>query len=195
MLKETCPICTEKLQTPVLEPSCQNLFCGQCLLTWLHNKQTCPLCRANIITTDLVYLSSEEKNLIVDDHKNQLLTPLEKVIDILNTNREGKFIIFSLYDATFKPICKILDEHKISFALVKGSQKMQKKSIEDFRYGNIKVIFLNSNFYGAGVNLQEASDIILYHEMESHVENQILGRANRIGRIGPLYVHHIQVDN
>ena len=35
---------------------------------------------------------------------------------------------------------------------------------------------------GAGINLQEATDIILYHEMNEDLSTQIIGRANRIGR-------------
>ena len=56
------------------------------------------------------------------------------------------------------------------------------------------MIFLNSRFNGAGINLQEASDIILYHEMDSSTQQQIIGRANRIGRTKQLNVHHILVD-
>ena len=56
------------------------------------------------------------------------------------------------------------------------------------------MIFLNSNFNGAGINLQEATDIILYHEMPLNVQNQIIGRANRIGRTEALNVHHLQVE-
>ena len=56
------------------------------------------------------------------------------------------------------------------------------------------MIFLNSNCNGAGINLQEATDIILYHKMTETTQNQIIGRANRIGRLECLNVHHLQVD-
>lgn len=195
MLKDNCSICTDKLKNPVMDPNCQNLFCSECLLVWLQNKQNCPLCRAPIKTSELVYLTVEENTC--DDnikHTNRINTPLEKVIEILQLNENGKFIIFSAYDATFEPICRILKENKISFALVKGTKEMRQKSINNFKYGDVKVIFLNSNFNGAGINLQEASDIILYHKMNFSTQNQIIGRANRIGRTKPLHVHHIKVD-
>ena len=53
--------------------------------------------------------------------------------------------------------------------------------------------FLNSRNNGAGINLQECTDIILYHRMEDSTTTQILGRANRIGRTEELNVHHLQV--
>ena len=60
---------------------------------------------------------------------------------------------------------------------------------------NTQVIFLNSKYNGAGINLQEATDIILYHEMNFNTETQIIGRANRIGRKIPLNVHHLQIQD
>jgi len=62
-----------------------------------------------------------------------------------------------------------------------------------FKDGKLKVIFLNSSFDGAGLNLQEATDIILYHDMPPHTQSQIIGRANRIGRQLPLHVHHLSI--
>jgi SNF2 family DNA or RNA helicase len=195
MLKDVCSICTNKLKCPIMEPFCQNLFCGECLLTWLQKKQSCPLCRANIDTTELIYLGeykNEEKELEI---KEKRYTALEKIIDILSNKKDGKFIIFSAYDASFKPICRVLKEADINFSLVIGNRKTREQSIEKFKNGDANVIFLNSNFNGAGINLQEASDIILYHEMPTSTQNQIIGRANRIGRVNSLHVHHLQIDD
>jgi SNF2 family DNA or RNA helicase len=55
--------------------------------------------------------------------------------------------------------------------------------------GELSVIFLNSRFNGAGINLQIADDIILYHKMAEGLRKQVLGRALRIGRTDPLLVH------
>ena len=121
------------------------------------------------------------------------MTKDEKIIDIIKNNENGKFLIFSEYDNTFFKICKILNENNIKFVEIKGSIKARENNLEKFKTGKINVIFLNSNYNGAGINLTEATDIILYHEMDSGTQNQILGRANRIGRIQPLSVHHLQV--
>jgi SNF2 family DNA or RNA helicase len=195
MLTDVCSICTGKLKNPIMEPSCQNLFCGECFLTWLQRKQTCPLCRASVDTTEIVYLSgksNDDTSSFNDKQKN--LTPLEKVNEIVRSNDNGKFIIFSEYDETFKPICRMLKEAGINFAVVVGNRKAREQSIDSFKTGDTRVMFLNSNFNGAGINLQEASDIILYHEMSTNTQNQIIGRANRIGRLHPLNVHHLQLD-
>ena len=194
MLKDVCSICTGNLKNPIMEPSCQNLFCGECLLTWLHRKQSCPLCRAEVSTNELVYIRGVLEKEVVSNDKQKIMTPLEKVNEILTSKKDGKFIIFSEYDATFKPICRMLKESGIIFSLVIGNRNSREKSIENFKTGDATVIFLNSNFNCAGINLQEATDIILYHEMSKNTQNQIIGRANRIGRLVSLNVHHLELD-
>ena len=194
MLKDSCSICFNKLISPIFEQNCQNMFCGECFLTWLNKNNTCPLCRTKIDIKKIVYIKSE------DDKEDQnvdekVYTKEEKIIDIIKNNKDGKFLIFSEYDKSFFPICNILKENKIKFLEIKGSSDTREKNLELFKNGDINVIFLNSKTNGAGINLQEATDIILYHEMNSHDKNQILGRANRIGRKVSLNVHNLLVKN
>jgi hypothetical protein len=196
VLKEnSCSICFDKLTEPVLEPSCQNLFCGKCLLTWLERDERCPLCRNFIRNSDLIYLKVISEDVEGCEECRKVLTQMETVNKIISENKAGKFLIFSAYDATFGPICRFLKEHDINFTQLKGTKKSRQTNIDDFKYGNLNVIFLNSDFNGAGLNLQETTDIILYHEMPLSTQSQIVGRANRIGRTHPLQVHHLQVDN
>jgi len=36
-----------------------------------------------------------------------------------------------------------------------------------------------------------ASDIIIYHRLQPDMKTQVIGRAQRIGRQGPLNVHYL----
>ena len=65
------------------------------------------------------------------------------------------------------------------------------KIIERFTKGEIRVLMLNATNYGSGLNLQMATDIIIYHEMNKELETQIIGRAQRIGRTEPLNVYYL----
>lgn len=192
IINNNCSICTEPIENAIMEPNCQNLFCGKCLLTWLKNKKTCPLCRININPKKLIYIDSKNKDTPKLHKNNNYFSPLEQVIDIITKNKNGKFIIFSSYDNTFKPICRILQENNILYTTLKGNINTRNKSIDNFKQGIISVILLNSTCNGAGINLQESTDIILYHKMEDCMEKQIIGRANRIGRTNFLNVHHIE---
>lgn len=82
-------------------------------------------------------------------------------------------MIFSNYDNSFKSICNVLDENNIQFAQIKGNIKTRERNINLFKTKAIPVIFLNSNYNSAGINLQEATDIIIYHNMSDSTKNQI----------------------
>ena len=195
ILKGDCSICFSPISNPIMEPNCQNVFCGECLLKWLNTKNTCPLCREHIENKGLIYINSEGKNIqerkIIES--TQLPTKINKIIDLLKSNHNNKFIIFSAWDQTFDPIRTHLLKHNITFIEVKGSVSERTNNVNSFKDGNTQVIFLNSRFNGAGINLQEATDIIVYHQMETSTLNQIIGRANRIGRTSSLNVHHLQI--
>ena len=161
----------------------------------MKRKDSCPTCRATIKLQDLTYVNIDEEGSR-DDTESKITLPqtkIQRVIELIQSNKPGKFLIFSTYDASFEPICRVLQENKVSYALLKGSSKTRQKNIDKFKAGEIQVIFLNSDFNGAGINLQETTDLILYHKMSQVTRRQIIGRAERIGRKNPLRVHHLQV--
>jgi hypothetical protein len=198
MLEGSCCICMEKLHKPVLEKSCQNIFCGKCLIKWINVNNSCPICREKISIEDIIYLdNTENKNENLkneNENENQNVTKLQRIVEILLKNKDKKFIVFSNYNNTFKPICKILDENSINFSLIKGNNQQRETNIKGYKYGNTQVIFLNSNFNGAGINLQETTDIIFYHKISDNMKEQILGRAKRIGSENILSVHYLEAN-
>ena len=104
---------------------------------------------------------------------------------------DGKFIVFSAFDETFDAIRTCLQKEQIKFGEIVGKKETRDKIIDEFKHGLVKVLFLNSIADGAGLNFQEATDIILYHCMSEELQTQIVGRANRIGRKINLHVHHL----
>ena len=51
---------------------------------------------------------------------------------------------------------------------------MPRQTIENFKNGEITVLMLNAKFYGAGMNLQMATDIVIYHRFSKEMEEQII---------------------
>jgi SNF2 family DNA or RNA helicase len=193
ILSGDCSICLEKLKKPVMETHCQNVFCGSCLLKWFETKETCPLCRDNVKTHELIYIDDGKYYKNKSVNTKQLNTKINTVINLIKNKPNGKFIIFSAWDQTFTPIRNILIKNNNEFVEVKGCITSRQQSIESFKNGNTNVIFLNSKNNGAGINLTETTDIIVYHDMSEDMLNQITGRANRIGRVESLNVHHLQI--
>lgn len=186
ILKSDCSICHDQITKPIMEPLCQNIFCGECLLNWLNTKQCCPLCRRNIELKNLIYItddSSHQNNKIEIVNKNKE----QHICDIIS--KDGKFLIYSDWDNTFDNICNIINS--FTYSELKGSAKQRSNILNDFKNGKIKILFLNSRYNGSGLNLQEVTDIILYHKMDDLTQMQIIGRANRIGRKIDLNIHHL----
>jgi SNF2 family DNA or RNA helicase len=195
VLEDDCSICYSTISAPVLLPCCQNIFCGKCIITWFETTKTCPMCRSVIKTKELVYINKEKKE---EEKKDDVKEdkPMQKHETVLSIVEQGlkkkkKFLIFSMFDESFSIIRRGLDEHKIDFVEISGSKASRDLKIKKFREGKVNVVFLNSRFNGAGINLETASDIILYHEMPSAIREQVVGRALRIGREGDLVVHNL----
>jgi len=197
VLEDDCNICYSPIENPVLMPCCQNVFCGGCIIKWMEtSKNTCPMCRSVIKTKELVYINKEDKK---DEEKKEEVKedkPKQKhetVLDIVEQGlkKKKKFLIFSMFDESFSIIRRGLDEHKIDFVEISGSKATRDIKLKKFREGKVNVVFLNSRFNGAGINLETASDIILYHEMPPAIREQVVGRALRIGREGDLVVHNL----
>lgn len=132
----------------------------------------------------------EKKEMKWEEHKE--MSRPDTVEYILKHNPRGKFIIFSSHDASFDIIRSKLQEMNVSSVEIKGTKDVKEKKLKSYVEGDIKVIFLNAQYNGAGINLQNTSDIILYHEMPEHIMKQVIGRANRIGREIPLTVHQLK---
>ena len=136
----------------------------------------------------------KEKEKICSDKANIKMTKIETVLSLINEKKDGKFIIFSAFDQTFTPIRDMLKINNISFIEVKGAISTREKNVASFKNGDVSVIFLNSENNGSGLNLQESTDLIVYHDMDSSTLSQIIGRANRLGRVNSLQVHHLQIE-
>ena len=195
ILKGNCSICMQVFSEPILETNCQNIFCGKCFLKWIEKSRSCPLCRADVCKDNIIYLTTniKEKDNYIQE-KEKKITQIEMVIKIIKEKKNGKFIIYSSNDISFEPICRVLNDNNILYTDVRGNYKFREKCIDEFKFGKTKVIFLNTKYNGSGLNLQEATDIILYHQMSDNLKNQIIGRANRIGREISLNVHYLKVN-
>ena len=103
--------------------------------------------------------------------------------------------MFSGYDGTFSGLDEQLKSESIPYALLSGSQARIAKLLNEFEAGKHNVLFLNARNMGAGLNIDSASHVVLFHRMSPELESQIIGRALRLGRRTPLDVVHLLHDN
>ena len=150
------------------------------------------MCRQTINSQELVYIKSNTETTKAEKEIKKKLTKPDTIIDIISKNKDGKFIIFSAYDQSWDLITNVLLENNITFTEIRGKTDYRDKNIQLFKEGKIQVMFLNTQNNASGVNLQESTDIILYHEMSENTMQQVIGRALRLGRNIPLAVHHLK---
>ena len=184
-----CPICFEEPENYLITPCCSQGFCPPCLLLSIGVKPNCPLCRAQIIPSKCKKLLTTDlsSNQIVETpDAEQLPKKNDALLKILKENPTGKYLIFSRYDNPFESLESNLEGLGIHVKHLKGNKDAIKSTLHKFECGRIQCLLLNSQFAGAGLNITAATHVILLHAMTHEEEKQILGRAYRVGREGPL---------
>ena len=192
--KDTCSICMDVFSTPVLTP-CHHVFCMQCIVPWFTQSQSCPQCRTpmrheqlTVMTTAVVVPAN------TDPLPVRVLTPtrMEHVARLVCRDRrpEQRILIFSEHDATLETIKRVI--HPQPYGTLGGHSTTRAHVLRQFRNGQVPVLLLNSRLNGAGVDLPETTDVLLFHTMSASLELQAIGRGQRLGRVGALHVHRFQ---
>ena len=203
---KTCPICLDVVSQPVIL-ECTHIFCGGCLISWLNNNSTavkkCPECRALIKSADQLTAIVSENNIevkcnITDNLNNIELSKLGKgvlnkedsLLELIESKPRGKFLVFSRVDNGFCKIIEKLNEKRIKYNELKGNTSHMMNVLNDFKNGNVRVILLNTQYAGSGIDISFATDVVIFHSMDVD-KHQAIGRAQRVGRTESLYVHNL----
>jgi SNF2 family DNA or RNA helicase len=198
---QTCPICYSNVTAaPAVTPCCHQLFCFQCLCESLKRVAACPMCRARIDDLKEIKIVGEAEAEAVAEDATVDIKPKKKhkkaaFLEFVKANPKSKILMFSGYDGTFSGLDEQLRAESISFALLSGSQARITKLLNEFEAGKYNVLFLNARNMGAGLNIDSASHVVLFHRMIPELESQIIGRALRLGRRTSLDVVHLLHDN
>ena len=179
---ENCSICFDTHTNPVITPCCSKLFCANCILPWMTRTMACPLCRTAFHPSQLCAIGAQS---IPRGQTTRLPKKAEALLKILEENPTGKFLIFSRYENPLYTLQENLSNTYPS-ATLQGNKDVIASILSSFESGRIKVLLLNSRNAAAGIHIPCATHVILLHKMVHEEEKQILGRAYRMGRTGPL---------
>ena len=74
------------------------------------------------------------------------------------------------------------------------------KIVKNYKLSNsepesIKILLLNAEYCASGINLENTSDIVIYHSMTPAKTKQIIGRGQRPGRTSQLNVWKLCYEN
>ena len=104
-----------------------------------------------------------------------------------------KFLIFSDFEQSFGRMIPYLDTCGLKYATIKGNSVNE--TIRKYRSDELDALLVNSRNYGSGLNLENTTDVILFHKFENQLEQQIIGRAQRPGRTSVLNVWYLLNEN
>jgi hypothetical protein len=182
---DVCPICYDEPNDALLTSCCSRIFCALCILQSISRNPTCPLCRTSMSPVSLKKITTE--NVVVSnssavDDVDQPKKKIDTFFDILEKNPKGKFLVFSRFDNSFIEVVEGCKTRNIVAKELKGSKDMIASTLKNFREGAVNILLMNTIQMGAGLNITEASHVVLLHSMTHEEEKQILGRAYRVGR-------------
>ena len=76
-----------------------------------------------------------------------------------------------------------------------GNIKDIKNVLDTFKNSKIQILFISDINFGVGLNLEFVKNIIFFHKVNIDVLNQVVGRAQRYGRISQLNVYELNYKN
>ena len=74
--------------------------------------------------------------------------------------------------------------------MLKGNTTHMMNVLEQFKSGAINIILLNTQYAGSGIDINYATDVIIFHSMGID-KQQAIGRAQRVGRNNQLIIHNL----
>jgi hypothetical protein len=189
-----CPICYDTPRTTTLTPCCRQAFCLSCLCECVKAKPACPMCREPIRSVkDLLVVGEEESDTGAEAHESG--GPQTKGAALLSlladSTPDQRFLVFSAHEASFKGLRDVLVARGIRCELLSGTAARVEKLRRDFREGKVRVLCMNARHVGAGINLEAATHVVLFHRMNMELERQVIGRAVRFERASELRVVHL----
>lgn len=187
--EDVCPVCfdTPGSDGPVCAiKCCCKVFCLNCLQKAFAANPKCVMCRTPVnMSTDVVVISSSGEKY------DQFLSKEERLLQIIEQNPDGKFLVFSMHDRTFSNIREWFESKQITNDRLCGNTNQIVAKLKRFETGALRVLMLNANHFGQGYNLQSATHVVLYHRMSDELTKQMVGRAQRYGRTTSLVVEQL----
>ena len=161
-------------------------------------KKECPLCRTTVDMNKIhliVDINNKKKEENKEDDADELLKKMATLLKFIKNNPNKKLLVFSEYEDTFNLIQHEFISNGVRFSKISGSAARINNIITKYKSGEYQVLLLNASNFGAGLNLQITDDIIIYHRMSKDLERQVIGRAQRLGRMEPLNIRYLCHEN
>lgn len=117
--QDECPICLTEMNHSMWLGCCKHSFHGVCVLKWLHDNQSCPMCRLLARETPEVFFGSEFETFIVNINFRD--KRIELVAEYIHLGEDES-----------DKLANYLSENCGNMDMVYESMKYDERYIEDF---------------------------------------------------------------
>lgn len=199
-----CAVCYDLPTNPLITRCCLNKWCAPCITTWARSRGTCPICRTSLTPAELCQESNQvniNSGGILPTESTQFDSKEAALQNLFNymkrTKRPRRIIIFSEFSESYSTILDVCTTNGVECKTLAGTGASVGKRIGVWEKTSVmSAIFLNARTYGTGLNLQAATDIILWHSISSgDLHRQVIGRVVRMGMVVPPTLWRITFDN
>lgn len=179
-----CVICLERFEYPTIVNCCYNVYCGKCLLRNVVTSHKCATCREPVLTENMCCLKTLTQNEVILSRNKS-----EVCLDILNNNKNGRFIIYTSFDNIYYQLYNEIDKLGLKSERVESNLFSLLKAIKNYQEGKTNILFVSNVDLIRGMSLASTSHLIFYHELPvSELKQVLIHSAQRIGRSQPLKI-------
>lgn len=185
-----CIICFEETEYPTIVNCCYNVYCAKCILKNTLINQKCATCRDILDVSNICCLEqlSDNEHIMV---KNKADT----CIDLLSSNPNSKFIIYSSFENIYYQLFDQIDNLGFKAERLESNLFSQLRTLRNFTEGTTNILFVSNIDLMRGISLPITSHLIFYHELHvSEMKQVLINSAQRIGRRQPLKIIHLNSE-
>ncbi|KAE8354317.1 SNF2 family N-terminal domain-containing protein [Aspergillus coremiiformis] len=189
--QETCPICLDTLEQPVIT-ACAHTFCKGCIEQVIERQHKCPMCRAGIndtstLVSPAVEMGESNETFVADpDNPSSKIEALIKILTAQGQAPNTKTVIFSQWTSFLNLIEPHLNRYGIGFARIDGKMSSLARDNSTYRFShdpNCKVLLASLSVCSVGLNLVAANQAILADSWWAPaIEDQAVDRVYRLGQ-------------
>lgn len=112
-----------------------------------------------------------------------------EIVAKIQANPDQRWLIFNDNTNAIEEAATRLKEKGVQVAMLDGGNAVAiQRTIDAYKGGTAQVLLLNSKMEAVGMNLENTTHLLFMHAARPHYVEQIVGRAQRYGRVGKLHI-------
>jgi len=205
--KNECRICYDNIDESSLAIlPCSHVFCYDCITPFVEKSHSCPLCRQNVPKVSDIFririkqaeqLPINLETLDKSKYSSKLIGLYRYITELIESDKNARIILFLQFSDLADFMAKSFKELKVECVRVVGTVFQRQNAIAKFKDSkDIRLIMMSSEDSVSGINLTQATHVILLHpfytnkgeEVDLAYEKQGISRAYRFGLNHPLKI-------